>query len=329
MTTTPQTNTNLNEIAEVIRAHDDFVLCGHVSPDGDCFGCQMTLYHALRLMGKRCVCVLVRNEPVPASLSFMPGMEDMVVAAEYDGPCEVFMGLDVPNRERIGDAAALLDRSETSITIDHHASETTMCEYVYVDPDSASASMIVWQLVKMLVSEPPVECAICAYTGLITDTGGFRFQNSDTNAFKVAAELVSYDINPAGIAAQAFQNRSIPSLKLESLAIERMSLVADGQAAISWISLADLEEHQATKADTEPLIDMVRSVAGVRVACMLREQEGSIRGSLRSKDDTDVSALARKLNGGGHRAAAGFTLFSSLDEAKDIMRAKLADLVAR
>ena len=327
MTTTPQTNASLEEIAQVIRDNDDFVLCGHVSPDGDCLGCQLTLWHALLAMGKRASCVLVRNEPIEGDLEFLPGISEMVPAELYEGPCEVFIGLDVPNRERIGSAVRLLDRSRLSITIDHHSAEMRMCDFAYVDPDMASASMIVWELVKLLVEEPPKESALCAYTGLVTDTGGFRFQNSDARAFEAASELVEYEIDPAFVAKWVFQTRSLASLQLEALVIGRMRVLADGQAVLSWVCKDDLERFGAVKADSDPLIDCIRSLAGVRVACILREQDDYIRGSLRSKDETDVAALARKLGGGGHKAAAGITLHMTMDEAIEHVGEKIVELL--
>lgn len=329
MAVTPQTNTTLAEIAEVIRGHDDFVICGHVSPDGDCLGCQLALAHVLWAMGKRATCILVRDEPVGVALEHIPGVQKMVPAASFDGICDVFIGVDVPTRERAGKAAcAILDRAKASITIDHHASAETMCELVYVDPDIAAASMLVWELACMLEEKPPLESATCAYVGLLTDTGGFRFQNSDSRAFDMAAELVAYGVDPAAVATDVYQNRTMQSLKLEALTIDRMEVIADGQAAISWVTNDDLARLAADKTDVEPLIDTVRTLLGVRVACMLREQDGRVRGNLRSKDATDVSALARQLGGGGHKAAAGFNLDMPLQQAVPFMREKLAALFA-
>lgn len=329
MTVTPQTNSTIAEIASVIREGDDFVLCGHVSPDGDCLGSQLSLFHALSALGKHATCVLVHDEPTPLELSFLPGIGDMVPAASFTGTCSVFIGLDVPTRKRIGEPACkLLDGASVSITIDHHAVDSTMCDYVYVDPDAASASMLVWELVKELVDKPPLESALCAYAGIVTDTGGFRFQNSDVAAFSSAAELVAYGVNAAEVAAQVYQNRTVASLELEALIINRMTLLGDGRAAISWVSADDFTRLGAIKADAEPLINVVRSVSGVTVACVLRGQDDHVRGSLRSKDETDVSLLAQELGGGGHKAAAGFTLNMTLDEAVPFVSEKLVCLLS-
>ena len=226
-------------------------------------------------------------------------------------------------------AAELLDRASTSITVDHHAAEVRMCEHAYIDPDSASASILVWDLVKLLCDKPPLESALCAYIGVMTDTGGFRFQNSDERAFSAASELIAYGVDPALAATSVFQNRTMASLKLEAAVIDRMRVFADGEAALSWISSDDMERFGAIKADAEPLIDAIRALHGTRLACMLREQDGKVRGSLRSKDATDVAALARELDGGGHRSAAGFTLDMPLDEAVEFMMGKMVGLLGR
>lgn len=328
MALTPQTNTDLNEIASLLEQHDRFVLCGHVSPDGDCLGSQLALWHTLRSIGKTAYCILVRDEPVAPSTEFMPGIDEMVPACEFDKPADVFIGLDVPSRSRIEeDACAILDRCALSVTIDHHASDTVMCDFVYVDPDAASASILVWELSKMLCSTPPMETALCVYTGLVTDTGGFRYQNSDVRAFDIASELVEFGVDPSYVATCSFQNRSIASLRLEELVISRLRFVSEGRAALSWVKVSDLEKLEASKSDTEPLIETLRSIHGVRVACMLREQDGMIRGSLRSKDSTDVSKLAREFGGGGHKAAAGFTLDMELTCAIELLENKLRTLV--
>ena len=328
MATTPQTNVSLEDIAAILRDQDDIVICGHVSPDGDCIGGQLALWHALRLLGKRTTCVLVRPEPLGAALEFLPGSDAMVPAADYEGPCKTFVGVDVPNRDRIGAAAcALLDKAEVSITIDHHASETRMCDYAYIDPDAAAASMLVWEVVKMLVAAPGEDSALCAYTGLLTDTGGFRFQNSDARAFHAAAEFVSYGVDPSYVAMNVYQNRSVPSLQLEAVTIGRLQVFCNGKAAISWVTEDDVRKAGASKADMEPLVDVVRSVQGILVACFMREQDGKARGNLRAKDDTDVSGIARKLGGGGHKAAAGFTLEMSLDDAIAVISEEIEGLL--
>ena len=264
MAVTPQTNTDLGAIAEALRSRDDFIICGHVSPDGDCLGSQLGLAAALKGLGKRVTCLLAKDEPIDERLGFLPGAAELVPAASFDGIARTFVAVDVPTRERIGEAAAaLLEGCDLTVTVDHHAVDSTMTDLVYVDPDAASTTMLVWELAGLLGAERAGDVAQCCYTGLVTDTGRFQYQN-------------------------------------------------------------DFEATGAVKADAEPIIDALRSVAGVRVACMLREQGDVVRGSLRAKDDTDVAAVARSFGGGGHVAAAGFTLSCTLDEARRLVDEALA-----
>ena len=328
MAVTPQTNTTLAEVAAALVERDDFCICGHVSPDGDCLGSQLALAHALRALGKRVMCVLARDEALDAGASSLPGAHDLVWAGSIDRACACFIAVDVPTRERLGDAARLLDAAKFTVTIDHHAVDHRMTELCYTDADAASTSLLVWELIGRLPVEADADMAACAFAGLMTDTGRFQYQNADARAFAAASAMVSCGAVPSRIGSAFYQNRTLASVKLEARALGNLRLVADGAAALSYISQEDMADCGAVKADAEPLVDIVRSIAGVRVACMLREQADGVRGSLRAKDGTDVSALARLFDGGGHKAAAGFTVRDrSVAEAADLLAGKLVELV--
>ena len=309
MTVTPQTNCTLEQLAAAMRPLDDFVICGHVSPDGDCLGSQLGLAAALRQLGKRVTCVLVKDEPIEANLAqLLPGAADMVPACEFDGPVGAFVGVDVPTRERIGQAACrILDRAQTSFTIDHHAVDERMCDMAYVDPDAASTTLLVWKLADLLGVSRSGDLVTCCYTGLVTDTGRFQYQSTDARCMRLASQMVDQVADPAAISRAEFHERE--------------------GFAISYLTLADFARFGAVKSDAEPVINALRSIAGVNVACMLRQHEDCIRGSLRAKDDTDVSAIARSFGGGGHVAAAGFTLHTSMQEAVEQVRAALQEAV--
>lgn len=329
MSVTPQTNTTLPGLAVALAERDDFVICGHVSPDGDCIGSQLALMHALRSLGKRAVCLLAKDEPIDARLAFLPGSDGLVPAALYDGPAATFVAVDVPMRDRMNSAAAhLLDACAFSATIDHHAYDERMTDLAYVDPASASTTMLVWELAGLMGAERGAELATCCYTGLVTDTGRFQYQNTDAAALAAASAMVAAGADAAGVAREIFQSRSLPSVELEALAVERMRFGADGDWALSWVMRDDFEATGAVKADAEPHIDALRSLRGVRVACMLRDQGDSVRGSFRAKDGTDVAALARTLGGGGHRAAAGFTVSGPMEAAVGRISALLDEALA-
>lgn len=313
---TPQTNTTLSEIAERLSALDDFVICGHVNPDGDCLGSQLALCHALRALGKNAHCVLAKPDPIEQNLLFLPGVEEMVAGCDYHGPASVFVAVDVPTVERIGTAVPLQAAASVRFTIDHHAADVSMADYNYVDADSPSASMLVWQVCKYLGAVTP-EVAQCALTGLVTDTGRFSYQNTNAQAFSCAAEMMEAGADPVQINREFFQNRSLASMELESIVLERMKFERDGAFVYSYLDQADFEACNAIKADVEALIDTLRCIHGVRVALILKQTvAGEVRGSLRAKDEnTDVASVARVFGGGGHKAAAGLTFKGTLSEA--------------
>lgn len=312
---TPQTNTTLETIAQVIRDHESFAVCGHVNPDGDCLGSQLALVSALKTLGKDVVGLLASDDPIDRNLRFLPGSENLISADRYEDSPEVFIAVDVPTVERLGQAGAVHDRAKLTITIDHHRNDGSMAQYNYVDPDAAAACILIWELLGYL-NVRNQEVALDTLTGLITDTGRFSYQNTDSHAFTAAAEMVSHGASPSLITREFFQNRSEASIELELRMLERRIYSANTEFVYSYLLQSDFKECCAIKADAEALIDTLRSIAGVRVALILRENEqGEIRGSLRAKDDTDVAQVARHFGGGGHKAAAGFTFKGSMDQA--------------
>ena len=320
----PRCNATARQMAEALDACESFVITGHVNPDGDCLGSTLALMHALRARGKQVDVLLVEDTPVEYGLRFLPGFENLVPADRYEGKPEAFVYVDVSVRERIGCGAAIADACAKRFAIDHHANLEQVAELNYLDPDAASCSILVWEVIRELGVPMTPDIALCAYTGLMTDTGRFQYQNTDERAFSAAAEMVAAGAQPSLAGREFYQSRSFASLQLEQRMIAGMKLLHDNTIAFSVVTLDDFAACNAENADAESLIDTLRSVRGVLVACLLKERNGFVRGSLRAKDDdTDVAAIARMLGGGGHKAAAGFTLRMPLAEAIDQVKDKL------
>ena len=323
----PRCNASVQDMARALASCSSFVISGHVNPDGDCLGSALALAAALRAMGKEAQVVLVEDAPVEPGLRFLPGFEGIMPAERCTMVPDAFVYVDVSVRERVGVAARIADAAARRFAIDHHRGDEVVAELNLIDPSAASCSMLVWEVAKELGADITPEIALCAYTGLMTDTGRFQYQNTDERAFAAAAQMVAAGANPALAGREFFQNRSLASLRLEQRMVGRMQVLLGGECAFSYITLDDFAECGAENADAESLIDTLRSVRGVRVACLLKEREDLVRGSLRAKDDdTDVAALARKLGGGGHRAAAGFTLKIPFDQAVDTVLDALSEI---
>ncbi len=323
MSVTEQTNTTLADISQALCAHDRFCICGHVNPDGDCIGSQLALALALRAMGKDVTCVLAQDGEIDQNLECLPGVDELIFAGSYTKSCEVFIAVDVPTIDRLGGAGCIHDSSDLTITIDHHAAPIAMADMSYTDPDAASTTLLIWQIAKILGVQNTHGLATCCYMGLMTDTGCFQFQNTDAFALGQAAEMVSSGANPSDLARSFYQNRREASVRIEGVAISRLRMLCNGTIAISWVTQDDMLAFDAVKSDVEPLIDVLRSIRGVRVACLLREHSNEVRGSFRAKDDTDVAAIANEFGGGGHKAAAGFSINDTIDNAIEMVSSRL------
>ena len=323
MAATPQTNASLAEIARILAEADDVCVCGHTSPDGDCIGSTLAVVNGLRLLGKRVTGFSV--DPVPGNLAFLPGADDLVRPGEYAGTCACFVAVDVPDMKRLGeDAAALHDAASTTVRIDHHAYHERLSGYSYTDPDAASTTMLVWEMLAHLGARTTVT-ATCCYAGLVTDTGRFSFSNTDGAALDAAAQMVAAGAVPSEIAANLYEHDRLQALQIEMRAFERMELDSDLGYALTYLTRDDFDEFDADKSDAEGVVDCIRRLADVRVLCCLREQDGKVRLSFRAKDSIDVREIARRFGGGGHVAASGATAEAPLAEVYTQVKAALQE----
>lgn len=291
------------------------VVCGHVNPDGDSVGSVLALTYLLRKLGYE-VTPLLATRDRPRVFDFLEGYEDLTPACEYEGKPDVFVSVDVPAIQRTGDGARVFERAKKSIAIDHHQGDGGFADVALVDDGAAAAGVLVWDFAAQAGVERDAALATCCYTALVTDTGRFQFQNADATTLQAASEMAAAGAVPADIALNVYQRETMASLKLRARALERMKFACEGRAVISYVTEEDFSELGALPEDGETLIDAVRELGDVDVVVMLREQGPVIRGSLRAKTDFDVSKVAVELGGGGHAAAAGFTVKEGFFEAE-------------
>lgn len=308
---------DLHQVAEALRGARRIAVCAHVHPDGDALGSVLGFAAALRAAGRE-VETLLADTARPRDYAFLPGYDGLTEAADYDAAPDAFVAIDVPNPERAGGAAPLFDRASMTVIVDHHP-DTALdaADLAVSSPDTAAAAMLVWELIGLMGLERTPEVAVCCYTGLMTDTGRFQYQNTDSAALEAAAQMVAAGADPAIIAQAVYQNRTLASLKLDSLVASRIELFDEGRGATSWFDAADLAATGATNDDADQAVDLLRSLGGPEVYLLLRGQEpGVVRGNLRAKCDRDVGRVARMLGGGGHAGAAGFTAMGTVDEVR-------------
>lgn len=296
------------EAVAAIETAPDVALACHVGPDGDALGSMLALGMLLRSSGKHTT--LSWGEPfiVPKHYAFLPGLELATPPGDFPAAPDLMVTFDAGSFDRLGSLEANARAAKRLLVIDHHASNSCFGSINLVDPEAAASAVIVWQLAKRLGGTFDRDTATCIWTGLVTDTGSFKYRNTTAAIHDMAAELMRFGVEHDSIAREVFDTHPFAYLKLAAIALERAELAPGAGIVWTWITQKDLEEHRLDVEDTEALIDVVRTAAEAEVACVLKEMpDGRYKVSMRSKGGVDVGRVAERMGGGGHPFAAGFT----------------------
>jgi phosphoesterase RecJ-like protein len=317
------TASDVTAVVDAIRAHDRFVLTTHENPDGDALGSLLAAKLAFDQLGKDSVMVLHGDAPFPQEYAFMP-LADLQRRWPEDVSERVLIALDCANESRIADPE-VLGRVPVSIDIDHHHDNTRFGQINLIVPDASSTGEVLRDLLRELGLELTPDIAEALYIALVTDTGRFQYTNTTPKALRLAAELVEAGADVHRVFQGVYESVQFAKLKLLARALERAQVYEGGRIVVSYLLRTDFAEVGAAEPYSEGIIDFLRAVEGADMAVLIREpprQDGPARRvSLRaSVDELDVSAIARKSGGGGHRQAAGFSSESSIDEITEFVR---------
>lgn len=304
---------DIHQSAAFLRERDGFLILTHRRPDGDTIGCAIALCRALRHIGKTAF-VLPNAD---ATSLFDPYWGD--TPARSDFVPETVVSVDIASLGLFPENA-LPYRDRVELCIDHHPSNEGFGKRNCVESDKAACGEILYQIIRELLPDAeslPSDVALPLYLAVSTDTGCFVYSNTTPNTHTVAAALMSSGIDYAGVNKRHFRTKSYVRLRLESRMVETMDLHHDGQTAIAAISLDDMAQLHAAEADVEDIAAVVGQLAGVHTAVTIRElKPGECKLSVRTQADLNASAVCKLLGGGGHAAAAGCTVYGSVDEAK-------------
>ena len=302
-----------NEIVDLIQQNQNFLIIGHIRPDGDCLGSCLGLYEALRILGKNAR--FYTAGPVPVFLSYLPHFEKIETAYPADIPFDAILCVDTSDADRVHQG---FQPTGTFAVIDHHISNPNFGTINWVDGAATAAAEMVYFLVQALGVSITPEIATCLYTGMMTDTGGFRFGNTKEITFKVASDLVACGANPAKIAEYVFDSRSPATVKITSLVLSTLNYEFGGRFVWNSITQEMIRSTGDDEAEPEGLSSEMRSIRGVDVAVLFYESpEGFTRIGFRSRGLVNVSELASLLGGGGHKSASGAYIEAPFDVTKE------------
>lgn len=297
-------------IIEQIRASKTFCVVGHVRPDGDCIGSQLALSLALKAEGKKVACW--NEDVVPDKLKFL----DVGKIFERPRRGEKFdcvIATDCASFERLGKCGPAVENRTILINIDHHQSNTRYGDINWISAREASTGELIFKLLKAASWPITRQIADCLFTAVSTDTGSFQYATTKPMTYHTAGELVKRGANLAKICDEVYQSYPMSRVKLLKHLYNKFRLTHNDQIAYLWLKKKDFARTGADTSESEGLIDHMRDIQPVEIACVLEEIESDVtRISLRSKNPkVNVNEIAAQFGGGGHKAAAGARISGS------------------
>lgn len=320
-------------VADLVRSHDRFVVACHENPDGDALGSLLGLSRSLSRAGYDVVAWAPGSTGLPSDYAWLD-LADVQRTVPEDIATRLLIAVDCGCADRLGAGGGeAVARAAATANIDHHADNTRFGDAVWVEADAPCASVMVRRLLVDVGLPITPDIATLLYVGLVTDTGHFRYENAGVEAHRAAIALIEEGAQPAAVARALHDGHPIGRVRLLGRALSRLEVRADGRLATTWITVADLEELDASEEDTEGIVNHLRGIGGVDVAAFLREPRDSTRGrwkgSLRSgRPEIDVAEIAHRFGGGGHRQAAGFSSDAPLEELLEDLARAVDDIAA-
>jgi bifunctional oligoribonuclease and PAP phosphatase NrnA len=321
---------DMQAVLAALRENDRFVVTSHEAPDGDALGSLLGMGLALRELGKDVVMFLGGPAPLPGEFRFLEAEERGV---ERERPVDfaerVLVAVDCASSNRVGAEPGVVDAARFTVNIDHHHDNPRFGDVNLVVSDASSTGEVLADVIRELGVALTPDIAEALYIALVTDTGRFQYANTTPKALRLAADLVEAGADVNRVFQGVYENVQFAKLKLLARALERARVLEGGEIVVSHLVRDDFEAVGATEPYSEGIIDVLRSVEGSLVSALIREppREGgpARKVSLRSSvDEVDVSAIARKSQGGGHRAAAGFSSDLSVDELTEFIVREVA-----
>lgn len=316
--------TDLQAVAETLRAHDRFLVVTHENPDGDALGSLVATTVALRQLGKDVEMFLSGSSAIPQEYSFMQ-LDGVLRELPADVGERVLVAVDCAKADRIGPDPAPVEQTKLVIDIDHHHDNTRFGAVNLIVSDASSTGEVLRDVFAELGVKITPEIAEPLYIALVTDTGRFQYTNTTPKSLRLAAELVEAGADVHAVFQQVYESVEFAKLKLLARALDRARVLEGGRIVVSHLVRTDFADVGAVEPYSEGIIDYLRAVEGAELAVLIREpprDDGPLRRiSLRaSVDELDVSAIARLFGGGGHRQAAGFSSEKSIDEITELVR---------
>ncbi|MDR1905317.1 MAG: bifunctional oligoribonuclease/PAP phosphatase NrnA [Clostridiales bacterium] len=305
----------LDKLANILCQKSKIALICHINPDGDTVSSALALSAALKKMKK--TADVFSTDEISDKLKYLPFSECINKGAEekYD----IAVAIDCGDRGRLGLMAAIYDRADIKMCVDHHKSNALDFDYAFIDPDISSTAEIVFSLIKILGKNLfDKDIASLIYAGILTDSGMFSYPSVTAKTHRIAAELYDYGIDASDIAYNVFKKKTMRTFVLSHTVLSRAKFFCEDRIGIAIFFLKDFEETGASSDNTEGLVNSIQMIDSVKIAVTIIETGWQrFKVSIRTKDPVDASDIAGEFGGGGHKFAAGCRINGQIEEVTE------------
>jgi phosphoesterase RecJ-like protein len=310
------------KIKNIIDKGERFLITTHIDPDGDALGSSFSLYWVLDSLQKKPF-IYIRDQ-VPYMYEFLPRPPRFSHSELPDGSYDAVFVLDCGNLFRVGKGHERLKEKGALINIDHHTTNETFGVVNVINQDSSSTAEILYKLYKSLKAPMTFNVAVNLYTAIFTDTGSFRYPNTNSEAFLICEEMTKYGVSPSHVAEMVHENHPKERFFLLGEVLSSLETHKGATVALAQVTQAMFRKTGTSKEHTEGFVENIKEIRGIDVAILIREINGhQYKVSMRSKGNTDVAKVCNLFGGGGHRNAAGCTIDGTIMQVKDRLKEAL------
>jgi len=308
----------LDSIVSVLKNNQSFCLSGHQGPDADVVGSQLAMRQLLLSLDPKKSVSIYNSGPPPKHLSHLPGYEKVQNTDKVKGQFDVAIVFECSGMDRMGNIIDFKTQAKNVVNIDHHLHNPNFGTLNFVEPLTSSTAEMIYKIYIHSGLTLTKEVAMCLYTGLVADTGWFRYGNTNSQTHAIASHLVEEGVPVSDLAERMYMSRSAASMALIAHILSHVNYFFKDQVALLTLPLSLYKQVGATGDDLEELVNMGLLRKSVLASVLLKEKEASalVKVSLRSKGEWDINQVARMFNGGGHRNASGCAIEGSLETAQ-------------
>ncbi|OPY83896.1 MAG: Bifunctional oligoribonuclease and PAP phosphatase NrnA [Syntrophorhabdus sp. PtaU1.Bin153] len=309
----------LQEIRDIITRGEKFLITAHIDPDGDAIGSAFSLYWVLESLHKQ-PCIYLRDS-LPYMYEFLPRPQRVAHGEIPEDQYDAVFALDCGNLFRVGKGYEKLKEMGPVINVDHHMTNEAFGTINVIDPDASSVAEILYRLYKTMKVAMTFNVAINVYTAIFTDTGSFRYSNTNSQAFLICEEMTRSGVAPSYVAQMVHESHPKERFLLLGLVLATLETHKNDTIAMAMVTQEMFRRTNTSKEHTEGFVESVKEIRGIDVAVLLREITGNqYKISMRSKGNSDVASICNLFGGGGHRNAAGCTINGTIVEVKDRLK---------